>query len=397
MSSLISAKNVSLLALVLQQAALVLMIRYSRAVGDNAYIISAAVVTAEVVKIVLNWSLELTVGEKRTTSVFSDLFSTESVKLVVPALLYVIQNNLLFVALGNLSVPIYQVTNQGKLLTTALFSRILLGREITYKQYFSLFVLAAGVAIVHLSSTEQKIPQGATEEQSQQNHLLGLAAVFFSCCTSGFAGVYFEMVLKSSPKISVYIRNCQLGVWSVLLGVVPILVWDLEVIQQQGWFTGYNAVVVGVIMCQAGTGLIVGLVMKYADTILKGFATSVAVVIATIMSIFIFDTTLDWQFGVGASMVIWAVQLYSSNKDFTIWFPGNVFRFFLSSKKIKRCLVLLIVWGFFASFYLQTNTRDIQQPEISNELLLGVESPLRQSGVLNMESQHMTIQNATLH
>lgn len=307
MSSLRSAKSVGLVALVLQLTALVLMIWHSRTAGDNVYIISAAVVTAEVVKMVLNVSLELTVGEERTTSMFSHLFSVESVKLAVPALLYVIQNNLLFVALGNLSVPIYQVTNQGKLLTTAVFSRILLGREITYKQYFSLFVLAAGVAIVHLSSTEQKIAQGATEEQSQQNHLLGLAAVFFSCCKSGFAGVYFEKVLKSSPDISVYMRNCQLGVWSILLGIVPFLVWDLEVIQQQGWFTGYNAIVVGVIMCQAGTGLIVALVMKYADTILKGFATSVAVVLATILSIFISDATLDWQFGVGAIMMIWAV------------------------------------------------------------------------------------------
>jgi UDP-galactose transporter len=370
MSSLLSAKNVSLLALVLQQAALVLMIRHSQTAGDNTYIISAAVVTAEVVKMVLNWSLELTVGEGRTTSMFSDLFSTESIKLTVPALLYVIQNNLLFVALGNLSVPIYQVTNQGKLLTTAVFSRILLGKEITYKQYFSLFVLAAGVAIVHFSSTEQKITQGATEEQSQQNHLLGLAAVFFSCCTSGFAGVYFEKVLKSSPKISVYMRNCQLGVWSILLGVVPVLVQDLDVIQQRGWFTGYNAIVVGVIMCQAGTGLIVALVMKYADTILKGFATSFAVVLATILSIFIFDATLDWQFGVGASMVIWAVQLYSSDKDFTIWFPKNVFQFFLSQLKIQRCFVILSVWGLFTSFYLRTKIRDMQQQQIHNELTL---------------------------
>jgi hypothetical protein len=37
------------------------------------------------------------------------------------------------------------------------------------------------------------------------------------------------------------------------------------------------------------TGLVVALVMKYGDTILKGFATSVAVVLATVLSIFIWN------------------------------------------------------------------------------------------------------------
>jgi hypothetical protein len=43
--------------------------------------------------------------------------------------------------------------------------------------------------------------------------------------------------------------------------------------------SGYDKIVVGVIVCQAMTGLVVALVMKYGDTILKGFATSVAVVL----------------------------------------------------------------------------------------------------------------------
>ena len=40
----------------------------------------------------------------------------EGMKLIIPAVLYLIQNNLIFLALSNLSVPVYQVTNQGKLL-----------------------------------------------------------------------------------------------------------------------------------------------------------------------------------------------------------------------------------------------------------------------------------------
>jgi UDP-sugar transporter A1/2/3 len=86
------------------------------------------------------------------------LASPESLKLAIPALLYVVQNNLLFVALSNLSVPLYQVTNQGKLLTTAVCSRLLLNKSISGMQYLSLLVLALGVAVVQLSSIEKWRP-----------------------------------------------------------------------------------------------------------------------------------------------------------------------------------------------------------------------------------------------
>jgi hypothetical protein len=60
------------------------------------------------------------------------------------------------------------------------------------------------------------------------------------------------------------------------------------------------------------TGLLVSLVMKYADTILKG---SVAVVVAAVLSIFIWNASasVDSLFVVGAVMVMLmcAVALYS--------------------------------------------------------------------------------------
>ena len=49
----------------------------------------------------------------------------------------------------------------------------------------------------------------------------------------------------------------------------------------------------------------------YGDTILKGFATSVVVVLATVLSIFIWSAKADGWFVVGAAMVMTAVALYS--------------------------------------------------------------------------------------
>jgi UDP-sugar transporter A1/2/3 len=72
----------------------------------------------------------------------------ESSKLAIPSGLYAIQNNLLFVALSFLNAATYQVSYQLKILTTALCSVFMLGKKIEKHQWFSLCMLATGVAFV---------------------------------------------------------------------------------------------------------------------------------------------------------------------------------------------------------------------------------------------------------
>jgi len=54
----------------------------------------------------------------------------------------------------------------------------------------------------------------------------------------------------------------------------------------------------------------VAVVVKYADNIQKGFATSAAIIICCIASVYLFDVVLSVQFIIGTVLVILSIYLY---------------------------------------------------------------------------------------
>lgn len=148
---------------------------------------------------------------------------------------------------------------------------------------------------------------------SSQNYVAGLIAVVISCLSSGFAGVYFEKILKGSSA-SVWVRNVQLGIFGTALGMLGLWWNDGTAVAERGFLFGYTGMVWCVIFNQAFGGLLVAVVVKYADNILKGFATSFSIIISTVMSIYLFSFHIDLLFTVGAGLVIGAVYMYSLPK-----------------------------------------------------------------------------------
>ena len=74
----------------------------------------------------------------------------ETLKLLIPSGLYTLQNNLLFIALSNLDAATYQVTYQLKILTTALFSVLMLSKKLDSIKWISLVILMFGVSLVQV-------------------------------------------------------------------------------------------------------------------------------------------------------------------------------------------------------------------------------------------------------
>jgi hypothetical protein len=122
----------ALFLLVAQMVGLVLLMRYSRTgqpKDQPLYLASTAVFIMEVMKLIIccfviaYQSGGHLMSELKVHVVQSPI---EMAKLSVPSFLYTVQNNLLYLALTNLDAATYQVCYQLKILTTAVFSMILL-------------------------------------------------------------------------------------------------------------------------------------------------------------------------------------------------------------------------------------------------------------------------------
>jgi UDP-sugar transporter A1/2/3 len=237
---------------------------------------------------------------------------------MVPALLYLVQNSLLYVALSNLTAPIFQVTYQAKLVTTAIVSVFMLNRKYNFQQWICLVFLSIGVAVVVLGET------GAGKKSTEtgpQSLTVGLLSVTIACLSSALAGVYFEKVVKTvSPggdkqqkPVSVWMRNIQLAFFTICTALMQGYMSGAKSDDSpKPYFHGFTTWAWILVGLQAGGGLLVAAVIKYADNVLKGLATGVSVCFATGVSTVLFGTPLSGQFSVGATMILASVYLFSN-------------------------------------------------------------------------------------
>lgn len=325
----------TLIVLTLQNAGLSMVMRYSRisTTESERYIASTAVVVAEIIKLAISLTVFYTMDcEWRWHSFYHQLHREvfygymDALKLLIPSGIYVFQNNLLYIASSNLPAAVLQVLSQMKIITTAILAELILGKKHSTAQRLAVVALACGVTLVQQSSASASssssttgssgaavdLTSGGDSGMPTQNILTGVICITIACVTSGFAGVYFELVLKSS-NTSIWLRNIEMAVIGVLISLPTAFIYDSEAISEHGFFHGYNNIVWLVIMLSAGGGLVVALVVKYADNVLKGFATSASIVISVMFSaVYLQETSLTYPFLLGAATVCVAAYIYGT-------------------------------------------------------------------------------------
>jgi UDP-sugar transporter A1/2/3 len=331
------AGNWALILLVVQNSALVMVMHHSRNVPtdqETRYLASTAVLLVEAIKLLVSFifatydirrshpssSLSKTVVLLRRS-----VFAPDSWKLVLPAALYTLQNSLVYAAISNLDAVTFQVTYQLKILTTVLFSILLLGTSISSRQWLALVLLTFGVALVQVAGplgTESwkdrltSLIQGdlllGAFEAPASGAVKGLLAVLSAAVISGLTCVYFEKLVKDSlATVSLWTRNVQLSFFSLFPALFIGVLWqDGAAIARDGFFAGYKPIVWLTIALQAIGGLIVAVCIAYAGNVAKNFAASLSIVVSYAATAILFQTPMTLPATGGAATVLLAMYLY---------------------------------------------------------------------------------------
>ena len=102
---------------------------------------------------------------------------------------------------------------------------------------------------------------------------------------------------------------------------------DSEAVWKGGFFQGYTTLVVILVLIQAFGGLMVAVAVKYADNILKVFATSISIILSTVCSYFLLnDLSTGPLFLTGATCVIFATILYGKSGSKIALSPAKDFK-----------------------------------------------------------------------
>ena len=303
----VNMKYVSLVLLVLFTSAQVLCMRYAKTLPGDPYDSSTAVLLGEIMKLVMSFLL-LSMEKKSVKGAASQLanevsnHSRDVLLQSVPAILYTIQNNFLYIAITNLEAAVFQVSSQLKLLTAAIFSVTFLKKYISGMQWFSLVILGAGVVLVQFDPNAKSTTSG--------NLTLGLIAVVIACTTSGFAGVFMEKMFKDA-KFSLWSRNVWLATYSIIAGVIGIVFKKPSLLLPANFFHGYSVWAFLAVALLAMGGLIIAMVLKYADNILKAFGNSASILVSSWISVYLFGFKITTNFLIGCALFMIAIFMYS--------------------------------------------------------------------------------------
>ena len=288
---------------------------------------STVIFTQEIVKLLIAM-----IGISLNTSTkWKDVTSGWSIQswlrlALLPATIYLIQNLCSLLAYQNLDAITYNVLNQTKTLSAALCCFLLLGKRQSKLQLVALVILLLAALVMegvlpldfqyyvnYLNNTNSadSNDDDTTKFSISSRHVShGVLPIMLASFLSGLAGAITQKSLQSGGGRNALMFTMELCVASILILLVSFATSeDGKKIQERGFFDQWTILTLVPILTNSAGGILVGLVIKYAGTIRKGFALIFGILISGIVqSLIDEDKSLsreDISGGVLAALSLW--------------------------------------------------------------------------------------------
>jgi len=297
--------------------------------GGYDYAVVSTTFLAELTKLIISTCFYSSNPAKQT---HRSLSRRDVLQFMVPAFVYFINNNLIFIILVYVSSTTYQILSSLKTVATGILFRIILKRELDAVQRTAILLLACGAATSQFpicedcsaqlifvngsNATEVAEAMVAAAESSSSppsSAWIGVLVALLACLNSAFAGVYSEMLLKKDGSLhSIHLQNMLLYTWGVLFNAIGLLVKDSEHLAAKGLFGGYTAAVWLLVTNNALNGLAISAILKFANNIVRVFAHTMAMMLTMILEVLFVSAPLSPQLCVSITVVSCSTFLYNS-------------------------------------------------------------------------------------
>ena len=144
---------------------------------------------------------------------------------------------------------------------------------------------------------------------SERNAIIGMASIIAACFISGFASIYLERILKDASN-NLWATNIFLGVFSLLPAALPCIVDAVTngIFHPFAYFGFWAWTTVG---ANVLGGLVVALIMKYADNIQKSLAISASIVFTFVVTVAIGKAEASLMAILGSALVVASILAYT--------------------------------------------------------------------------------------
>lgn len=218
------------------------------------------------------------------------------------ALFYVLINNSIFVSYKLADPGTIQLTKAGVTFITALVMIVTLNAKVSKIQWIAIIIQVCGLMV-----TQYNPETGAT--YSFGTYFLLIFQVFLSASS----GVYNQALLKSDES-SLHADNMILYAAGSVVNLMVHIMLSMFKEDEPGFFEGYNSFgAIMVIVSNVFIGLAITAVYRYADAVIKCFATAFATAILLYISPILFGTSLSFLVIPGTIVVFIASWLYMDN------------------------------------------------------------------------------------
>jgi len=258
-----------------------------------------------------------------------------SFKFAIPALLYALHNNIIFIALELISPVTYQLFNNIKIVTTGLVFRVFLKRPLRINQWMAIVLLPLSLCVTQLGTAS------GTDENVVQGFVWMIA---LSSC-SAFAGVYNEFLLKNGAQASLMWKNMQLYFFGALGCTVPYIYSRMErraagdADAFRYFLHGFGPMAWSVVILNGLLGQIISAIFFYADNIVKVYACSGAVLLTPLVSHYFFYTPLHIPLFLGIGICLVSLFLYFLPAEQLLATDADLGKRLCPSRKHKHSLL----------------------------------------------------------